>query len=145
MKRGSPVRLLLRGLLGGALGGLIWVATPVVANLKQSGVPWDWLAVVYVLVGLPLGTVIGGLVAITLWLIHLQTRVVLGAILRLIIGTLTAMSLLGLLAWWQCNGPGYVKVSWQRNLIGIFLLGVATGGLSGLIIGTLRPEKEKLK
>lgn len=127
--------VLLRGLLGGALGGLIWVATPVVANLKQSGVPWDWLAVVYLLVGLPLGAVMGGFVAVTLWLIHRQARNELSAIARVVIGTLTAIILWAILFYWRQDSAGYVESSWQRTLTGIFLLGAATGGLSGLFVG----------
>ncbi len=100
-------KLLLRGLLGGALGGFVLILgmfNPVRFGIEST---WaQWLVFGYLVLGLPLGAFIGGVVGVGIWLIHRKTGSNLGPLRRAVIGMTTAM-----LAWdvfFRLNDPeGY--------------------------------------
>ena len=126
--------LLLRGLLGGALGGFVLIG--VLVNPVTFGSSWYfWLFAGFAFFGLPCGLIIGGILGITIWLIHHTTGASLGPFVRAIIGALIAMTLWNFFFLLK-DASEYTASSWRWQLGAVFLFGAATGGVTGLIVGS---------
>jgi len=123
-----------RGLLGGALGGLVIIATLV--NPVTIGNSWYfWLLISYSFFGLPFGLFTGGITGGSIWFIHLKTTARLGPFMRAAIGGLIGLVFWGFVFWWrersEHSGP-----SWRSYFTAVFLFGMTTGVLTGLIVGS---------
>src|SRR5438309_2334035 len=99
---------LLRGLIGGALGGFLWAALTILLSIRKFGSTWDqWFFVEFVLFGLPMGLFVGGVVGFVIWLIRIKREISLGLIGRFVVG-----SLIGLVPWlvdfWLTSNTGYL-------------------------------------
>ena len=131
--------LLVRGLLGGALGGLVIMAGLV--NPATIGSSWYfWLLIAYSVFGLPFGLITGGITGVSIWLIHQKTSARLGGFARAGIGILISLTFWGLVFWVK-DSSDYYGSSWQRYLLAVFLFGTVTGVVTGLIVGS--PVREK--
>lgn len=126
--------LLGRGLLGGALGGLVMIVTLI--NPVTVGKSWYfWVLVGYPILGLPCGLLIGGITGIAIWLIHRQTAARLGPFVRAVVGALIAIVFWGL--FFRLRDPSdYAGTSWQWYLIAVLIFGATTGLVTGLIVGS---------
>ena len=125
--------LLGRGLLGGALGGLVMIAT--LLNPVTIGNSWYfWLLIAYLFFGLPFGLFTGGITGVSIWLIHLKTTARLGPFMRAAIGALIGLVFWGVLFWVRDRSE-YASASWRSYITAVFLFGTTTGVLTGLIVG----------
>lgn len=123
-----------RGLLAGALGGLIMIA--VLVNPATVGRSWYfWILIAYFLFGLPCGLLIGGVIGLAIWLIHNQTAAPLGPVVRVIIGSLVAIVFWAL--FFRLKDPiEYAATSWQWYLTAVFMFGGIMGTVTGLLVGS---------
>ncbi len=133
--------LLLRGSLGGALGGFLWASVAVLTSIGLRQGWWYWLLLGYLYQGLPLGVIIGTLVATTLWLIGRLTQLSLGVISRLLIGSLVATMIAWIAAWWSTEQGDFFPTPWHLDFLWIVFFGAATGGIGGMIAVTQRGSR----
>ena len=126
--------LLLRGLLGGAIGGFLIAAWSVLAQIELFKGNWDqWLFVFY-LYSLPAGLGGGGVTALTIWLIHHYTQKNLGPVIRVIIGSLIAITGFMIFVLMQKKAISFSH-NWLVGLLILSLFGLCVGGLPGLFVG----------
>jgi hypothetical protein len=134
MERGFRA-LLLRGLLGGAVGGFVLTSSIIYMSQPKGWDNWfGWLMMGYVVIGLPYGVFIGGLVATAIWSLHRLMKMNLGLLSRVVIGSIMSM-ICWAVVWFLNYRPGNIERSWKSILLGLALFGGATGGIAGLIIG----------
>ena len=127
--------LLLRGLLGGAVGGLLIAAWSVLGQIELFQTNWDqWLLVYYLVVGLPFGLSSGGITAVTIWLIHHHTQVNLGPGIRTLTGTVIGIIGLIILSL-MANKTNSISNFQLSHFFGLVLFGICVGGLPGLFVG----------
>src|SRR5437660_11801026 len=82
---------ILRGALGGVVGGFVWVLVFVLlASQPIGGNFFQVLAVTYILSGLPFGLFVGAIVGLIVWMIHKRKAVTLTFGDRLILGIVIA-------------------------------------------------------
>ena len=126
--------LLLRGALGGALGGFILVATLILIQFGTFG-SGAWLVLGYLLFGLPCGAFIGILVGTTIPLINRQAGLNVGVFGRVIVGTLIATIFWGLFFLGK-EASAYTNInSWLWFVFAVLLFSLPTGGIAGLVVG----------
>ncbi len=136
------VRLVLRGLLGGALGGLLWASVAVLASGFRQGW-WYWLLLGYLYQGLPLGIIMGAIVGTILWLVGRLKRLNLGVISRFLTGSFVATMIAWITAWWSTEQGDFFPTPWHFDFLWMVFFGAATGGIAGIVAGT-GPSKEML-
>ena len=135
--------LLLRGLLGGAIGGFLIAAWSVLAQIELFKGNWDqWLFVFY-LYSLPAGFGGGGVTALTIWLIHHYTHKNLGRVVRVIIGSLIAITGFIIFFLMTARATIFSIFSWSGLLV-LGLLGLCFGGLPGLVVGRQQQQSKPL-
>ncbi len=128
--------LLLRGLLGGAVGGFLLAAWSVLARMDVFQTNWDqWLFAFYFLGGLPVGLCGGGITSLTIWLVNHFTQKDLGPVLRFVTGTLIASVGLTIFFLIKSKAPPNVSDFSSYKLLATALLGIGVGGLPGLFVG----------
>jgi hypothetical protein len=112
---------------------------------QSNRVNWLSLMVVaYLLYGLPIGALVGGVVGTAIWGIHASWRVELGPVSRFAIGTLLAMVFWSILLVLSSTN-GFAPQSWHSIALGVFEFGGALGGLAGLVSGrqtTTEPTRQ---
>lgn len=127
------VILLLRGVLGGALGAFVRILISV--NPITFGSTWaEWLIFGYLVLGLPTGVFIGAMAATVIWMTYRRTRKNLGPVKRAIIGIIVAM-IVSAIVDALTRPVGYPSRSLLERLIGLILFAAMTGGTTGLVIG----------
>jgi uncharacterized membrane protein YgaE (UPF0421/DUF939 family) len=141
MKGKGFLRLLLRGLVGGALGA--FVLCGILLLFEKFG-SWDiwagWLVVAYFVFGLPFGAFIGGLVGTAITLINKQIGTDMGSLFRLIVGTAIAI-IFWALFFWQKEASEFRDItSWLWFVLTVILFATGTGGIAGLAVGRQRPS-----
>lgn len=132
------MRLLLRGALGGALGGFVWATVAVLVSTGFRQGWWYWLTLGFLYQGLPLGMIIGVLVAAILGLLARLTQLKLGIPSRLVTGTLVATMIAWVTAWWLTKPGDFFPTPWHLDFLWIVFFGVATGGIGGVMVGNQR-------
>jgi len=144
MKKKKFIVLLLRGVLGGAVGAFLLLAI----LLYMTGLTWDnwlgWLLISYLAFGLPCGAFIGALVASVILLINRQAGMSLGTLSRVLIGTLIAI-VFWILFFWQkeTSEYGYGR-SWLRSVFAVLLFSITTGGFAALTVGRQKDSASKV-
>jgi hypothetical protein len=122
--------LILRGTLGGAIGGILWMFLPAVfmGILKD---PWAlrMMIVGYLLFGLWITAALGGLVGFIIWAINRGTGMNLGAVLRVCIGTPVAFVPMALYLF-ENEPPLTIFNLWYP-----LFFSLVVGALSALIVG----------
>lgn len=109
------MRLLLRGALGGALGGFVWATVAVLVSTGFRQGWWYWLTLGFLYQGLPLGMIIGVLVAAILRLLARLTQLKLGIPSRLVTGTLVATMIAWVTAWWLTKPGDFFPTPWSSG------------------------------
>jgi hypothetical protein len=133
-QRKTLVLLLLRGLIGGAIGGLLMMLS--LLNPLTIGNSWYfWLLIAYSFFGLPFGLFTGGITGVLIWLVHYKTGARLAAFARVGIGILISLAFWGVLFWIK-DSSEYAPSTWQRYLSAVLLFGTITGVVTGLIVGS---------
>jgi hypothetical protein len=137
----SLLTTLVRGTLGGMAGGFALAA---VEACLISPTDWNnWLVYFFIcaIYGLPFGGFLGSVLSIGIWLIHAQTGKALGVLTRGTFGTVFGMIACAIVLYANTSDQkGYIHRSWTANLVGIFLLGLAFGGIPALLVGNQRNE-----
>jgi hypothetical protein len=133
--------LLLRGVLGGMVGGFIFAALEV-CLIRPNGLGnWiGWLLIMYISVGLPFSVIIGTALSLAIWLFYHYTGIQLGSLARGTIGTIVGITACAM-AWSGSLGEGYESNPLMVNLIGLVLMGAAFGGIPGIVIGSQRSNQ----
>lgn len=140
MEKKRFITLLLRGTLGGSVGGFLWATTAIGISIGFGPRGWLWLVLGYLYSGLPAGVLIGGITGTIIWLINRLREASLGMVGRATVGTLTAM-IVWFTWWWLTDKHPYLPTPWHAEFLWIVLFGVAIGGLAGIVAGTHRRRK----
>lgn len=137
------LKLFLRGVLGGVAGSVV-VAAVVVCLLRPA--TWDnWLGyfLLIFIVSFPFGIVTGATLAVALWLVYGLTPIQLGRFATALCGTAIGMFIIGL--WWAITynpyKQSYEQSYWMDNAIGLVLIGLAFGGIPGILMGIKRKKE----
>jgi len=138
VKEKGFLALLLRGSLGGALGGFLWALVTVLTSIGFRQGWWYWLLLGYMYQGLPLGVIMGALVTTVLWLIARLRQVDSGLFTRFLIGSLIATMISWIAAWWSTQQGDFFPTPWHLDFLWIVFFGAATGGVGAIIAGARR-------
>ena len=144
---GEFLSLLLRGVVGGLIGGFIFAAIEI-CLIRPTG--WDnWIGyfiLIFMIGGLPFGVLVGAIQAVVVWLVDQQTSIRLGPLVTALFGTIIGVIAIGI--WWSATAnpyqQSYEKSSWTVYLLGLLLLGGAFGGIPGLVIGARKRREPNL-
>ncbi len=122
------VKLIVRGALGGALGGVCWIVLVGVTVPPRSSIsnPYLFVAILYII---PYGLATGSVIGLAVWTLHLLIRSNIGVALRVLIGFI-----LGTIAHRLLPGGTY-SVSLQREVLFAVSFGLLVGVFTGLFIG----------
>ena len=132
--------LLLRGVLGGALGGFVWAALRIFLELDRFGSTWaHWLFIGYIF-GIPGGVLLGALIATVVWLLHRLSGKDLGPAIRAILGISIAF-IPWLVSWLLDDRTGFVPTPWQYDVMDAVRFAGALGGVAAIIVGRQRSEE----
>jgi hypothetical protein len=130
-------QLILRGAIGGAVGGIIWLMMVSGFQAASEGIGMLSLIIIgYLLLVLPTTTVIGAATGLLVKLIHIKSNKNIGVVARATIGIVAATSAMVLFLYKQgdiSNG----NFSWI-TLTFILTFGIIVGSLTGVIIGDQR-------
>ena len=139
-RKSFPI-VLLRGGLGGMAAGFIVAFVDVYLMDPRLDNWFGYFLILCIIYYLPFGIVIGFAIGIGIWLIHAETGKALGIPARATLGTLfgTIACAITLYAI-SSDRRGYVQSSLKSTLLGIFLLGLAFGGIPALFVGHPRDE-----
>lgn len=129
------LKVLLRGSLGGAFGGFVWALVAVLTSIGLRQGWWYWLLLGLLYQGLPLGLIIGAMVATLLWFLGRVTQLSLGLFVRFVIGSLIATMIAWIAAWWSTDQGNSFPTPWHLDFLWIVLFGAATGGVGGILTG----------
>jgi hypothetical protein len=125
---------LVRGLLGGALGGFVLVAILILIQFGTFG-SGEWLVLSYLLFGLPCGAFIGIIVGAAILLINRQAGLNLRLFVRVILGMAIAV-IFWILFFWGKEEFAFGDIrAWLWFCLTILLYAMATGGIAGVVIG----------
>jgi hypothetical protein len=132
----NPASSIAQGSLGGAIVGLVMLIASAISYKSTLGyVPYAHL---FIMPGLPLavgfGALMGGFVAVVIWLLSTVRRRAFGIAGRAIIGFMTALAVIGSYAYLQTETPGlyHEPLSWSGQVV-YWLMNGAIGVLPGVM------------
>jgi len=135
--------LLLRGLLGGVLGGVVWACLLIFMKLDHFGSTWGQWLFIEMIFGVPLGIFLGGLSATLTWLIYRISGLNLGLPIRAILGMLLALTL-WFIFWLLTDRTGLIPTPWQEDLVDAVRFAAALGGVAAIVVGKQRYEEKAM-
>jgi hypothetical protein len=128
---------ILRGAIGGAAGGLIWLMMVSGFQAAAEGIGILSLIIIgYLLLVLPTTIVIGAVTGLLIKLINIKSNKNIGVIFRSIVGIVVAIGAMALYLYKQ-GDISSDNVSWM-TLTYILTFGIIVGTLTGVIIGDQR-------
>jgi len=135
--------VILRGALGGALGGFILLLISFFSSIGHISYPHLYLLAIPL--SLFFGGVIGGIVGTAVWFLRLLSGRQFGLMGRGIIGFATALIALVLFAYIRPEEPGlaHEPLPWTRHAINWLMTGIILGAFPGLIAAPLKREKQE--
>ena len=126
--------LLLRGVLGGMVGGFIFAVVEVCVMRPNALGNWiGWFLMICIVV-LPITLVISTALSIGYWFFYRETGIELGILARGIIGTIVGITVYAT-TWLSGYRERNVRNPLIVDIIGLVLIGVAFGGIPGIVIG----------
>lgn len=125
--------VILRGALGGALGGFILLLISFFSSIGHISYPHLYL--VAIPLSLLFGGVIGAIIGTAVWSLRLLSGRQFGLMGRGIIGFVTALIALVLFAYIRPEEPGFAHepLSWTRHLMNWVVACLVLGVLPGLM------------
>jgi uncharacterized membrane protein len=127
-------KLLLRGLLGGAFGGAIWIMGIIAMMGDKLETNWGQWLFIGLLFYAPMGALVGGVVALVIWLIHEKRSNDFGWLSRFGIGTIVAI-IWRLIQLWLGDTAAYTQGSWRSLATDVLYFAILLGGIAGLAVG----------
>jgi hypothetical protein len=116
--------MILRAMLGGAIGGFAWLFLPAIfMGADLHALPW--LVLGYAFFGLPIGAGIGGLIGFAIWIVYRPSETNLRVVLRVTIGI--AIAFVALATYFFLRGGSFGDLTLRHfwySLIFAFAIGI---------------------